>query len=773
MPLSPRDRIADEARRPAIVALWRALQPLRTVLTYMNSGAHPDDEHSSLLAALTFRDGIATAIACANRGEGGQNDIGTEAGLDLGTLRTAEMERAAEVLDCAVYWLSQSPDDPITDFGFSKSGAETLARWGRARTLARFVEILRAARPDMLCVTFLDVPGQHGHHRAMTELAHVAVDAAADPGFDAPGAPWQLAKLLLPAWSGAGGAYDDELPPPEATFTVPGGGVDPVTGWSFARIGQQSRWYHATQGMGAWVAPGAERDWPLHLVRSTVAGDGLTGGLPLRLADLGRDPALAEADAAIDAALAAFPDGAAVARAAARAHRALARASVAADHRHRTARKAAQLARVIRLAAGVEARARLSADWLLPGDVARLEVERRDGLAEAVEIAPILPAGWDHAAGEVRVGADAPPADPYPDRFDPLDPPAPALAVTVTLDGLRTETRVPWEATPVLLPARTATPVPGAVLLNLATPGREVSVQVTDIQPAGASPALDLPAGWAMAGDGGALRLSVLADVVPGLYTLPLTLDGAPAQRVRRIAHAHVPPRARAAPAVLRLRAVAVALPEARVGYVGSGNDRVAHWLRAMGLGVHELTDADLADAGALARFDTLVIGVFTLRFRPALAPRWAAITGWVRAGGTLVTLYHRPWDGWDPDTIPPLRLEIGQPSLRWRVTDEGAAVTHLAPDHPILTGPNPIGPDDWAGWHKERGLYFARAWDPAYVPLVEMADPDEAPHRGALLSAAVGQGRHSHCALILHHQMEHLVPGAFRLMANLCAPAR
>ena len=48
------------------------------------------------------------------------------------------------------------------------------------------------------------------------------------------------------------------------------------------------------------------------------------------------------------------------------------------------------------------------------------------------------------------------------------------------------------------------------------------------------------------------------------------------------------------------------------------------------------------------------------------------------------------------------------------------------------------------------------------------MADPDEAPHKGALLSAEIGQGRHTHCALIVHHQMEKLTPGAFRLMANL-----
>ena len=51
------------------------------------------------------------------------------------------------------------------------------------------------------------------------------------------------------------------------------------------------------------------------------------------------------------------------------------------------------------------------------------------------------------------------------------------------------------------------------------------------------------------------------------------------------------------------------------------------------------------------------------------------------------------------------------------------------------------------------------------------MADPDEAPLEGALLAADIGRGRHIHTALILHYQMEFLVPGAFRLLANLIAP--
>ncbi|MEM7768553.1 MAG: PIG-L family deacetylase, partial [Pseudomonadota bacterium] len=164
-------RIDADRARPRILALWWALQPLKSVIRFMNTGAHPDDEITDLLAALAFRDGINLSYACSTRGEGGQNDIGTEAGAALGALRTREMERACDVLGMRMYWHSTAPDDPITDFGFSKSGVETLGKWGHDRTLARFVEIVRTDRPDIICPTFLDVPGQHGHHRAMTQAA--------------------------------------------------------------------------------------------------------------------------------------------------------------------------------------------------------------------------------------------------------------------------------------------------------------------------------------------------------------------------------------------------------------------------------------------------------------------------------------------------------------------------------------------------------------------------------------------------------------------------
>ena len=772
-----------------------------------------------MLAALGLRDGLDLSYACATRGEGGQNDIGTETTEALGTLRSAEMERAAAVLDLRLYWLSTSPDDSIVDFGFSKSGIETLHKWGHARTLQRFVEIVRRERPDILCQTFLDIPGQHGHHRAMTQAAHEVMTLSADSAYVIDGLqPWQPKKLYLPAWGGGGTAYDDELPPPPATLLVQARGVEPVTGWSFEHIAQHSRRYHLTQGMGRWISPGNERDWPLHLAWTVFdkAEFRLTDHLPTNLAELARYAdahvlarPLARAQAAIDEAQLRFADFPAVLSAASRALSAVQEAKAqcpahAADEvQHRLVRKIAQLSRVIRLAAGVDVRGYLENDHLRPGDTTRLVIETHltssgttgsgrtdaaDADADADADAKTVSArkdGPDRVTVDVRLTdapgyrldgenltltADAPVFDPCPDSWLPDAPRAPAIAITLDVDGQRSETVVALETPPVVLCTHNARLTPDTVLLNTLGASRRFNVTLDDQHPASALPTLSLPEGWSAVPADHGFTVQAPLELADGLYEIPLLLDSEPACFEHRITYPHIDPRLRSLPACVRVRAVRIGLPDVRLGYVGGGSDRVSHWLTAMGLPVRELEDSELAQDDTFAQIDTLVIGLFAMRSRPALRKSMPAIHRWIERGGHLLTLYHRPWDAWDPDTVPPRRLEIGQPSLRYRVTDEQAKITVLQAGHPLLNFPNVIAADDWAGWHKERGLYFARSWDAAYLPLLSMSDPDEEPHHGALLSADIGRGRHVHTSLIVHHQAEQLVPGAFRLLANFVA---
>ncbi|NKB52201.1 MAG: PIG-L family deacetylase [Rhizobiaceae bacterium] len=770
MPLTDRDRIAREQLQPRILELWRALVPLQTVVSFMNTGAHPDDETSAMLAAFSYRDGIDISYACSTRGEGGQNDIGTETTEALGVLRTAEMERACDVLGLRMYWLSVSPEDSVFDFGFSKSGIETMEKWGRDRTLARFVDILRTEKPDIVCPTFLNIPGQHGHHRAMTEAAHLVMSLAADPDFTGSDLlPWQVKKLYLPAWSGAGQSYDDDLPPPPATLTIEADGYDPVSGWSYERIGQQSRAFHRTQAMGSWVAAGKERNWPLHLAETHVEGpdDTVFAGLAYDLGALG----LPEVQNHIDAARDAFPDFEEVLKEACLALSALEGVSIASEFAHKLERKRQQLAHVIRIASGAEVHAELNKDILRPSDKAVVSIEERTGLADRLETSLSLPNGWHETADGIKI-ENAELSNAYPDVYLPHQPSDPCVLLTLETNGVKSQTRKSFEVTPLVLPHKSADISPLKEVVNRASKRRQISLSVNNIVPNGAQAGLSLPEGWKSQTVDTGINLSLPRDVTEGRYAIAMSLDDNSAQTVRTVDHDHVATRALVQPAELQVLVLDAALPAVKVGYIGGGNDRVDYWLEQLGMDVTVLSDDDLKSDAQLERFDSIVIGIFAMKLRLGLVEQMHRLHDWTRAGGNLLTLYHRPWDNWDKDSTPPDMLEIGQPSLRWRVTDESCEVTHLV-DHPLLATPNKITDKDWQGWHKERGLYFAKAWADSYTPLLEMADPDEASLQGALLTADIGNGRHTHCALILHHQMEKLVPGAFRLMANLLAKRR
>src|SRR3954468_24877013 len=103
--LDDHSRLARAVHQPALVRLHRALSRLPSVLTVMNTGAHPDDEANGMLAALRFAYGMRIVVACSPRGEGGKTALGPERGGALGVLRTAEMEEAARRIDADVAWL--------------------------------------------------------------------------------------------------------------------------------------------------------------------------------------------------------------------------------------------------------------------------------------------------------------------------------------------------------------------------------------------------------------------------------------------------------------------------------------------------------------------------------------------------------------------------------------------------------------------------------------------------------------------------------------------
>jgi LmbE family N-acetylglucosaminyl deacetylase len=274
------------------------------------------------------------------------------------------------------------------------------------------------------------------------------------------------------------------------------------------------------------------------------------------------------------------------------------------------------------------------------------------------------------------------------------------------------------------------------------------------------------------------------------------------------VTYPHIRSRSYLVPATSEVRLAPVALPTlARVGYVRGASDVVPEALQQAGLPV------TLLDAGALERADltlypVIVIGPRAYETDSALVENNARLLSYVRGGGVLIVQYqqHRFFTG----GFAPLPMTVGGPPLPTagdtlhasagtdgdpatdstatdssatdstarplshdRVVDETAPVTILESDHPVLRRPNRISERDWEGWIQERGLYFARTWDPAYQPILETHDEGEAELRGGLLIAPVGRGTYVYTGLSFFRQLPAGVPGALRLFVNLLALGR
>ena len=195
---------------------------------------------------------------------------------------------------------------------------------------------------------------------------------------------------------------------------------------------------------------------------------------------------------------------------------------------------------------------------------------------------------------------------------------------------------------------------------------------------------------------------------------------------------------------------------------MGTG-DTVPDAIEALGIKTHLLTDDELA-AGDLSQWNVLVIGIRAYSARPELAAAEPRLEQFVERGGTLVVQYQ---SGAFPAPLP---LSMGRSE---RVVDEQAPVKLLDPANPLLAWPNQITSADFDGWFEERGHGFLEQWDPAYTALTETADPGQDPQRGGLLVAHRGKGTYIYVAYALYRQFPELVPGAYRLLANLLSAGK
>jgi hypothetical protein len=325
-----------------------------------------------------------------------------------------------------------------------------------------------------------------------------------------------------------------------------------------------------------------------------------------------------------------------------------------------------------------------------------------------------------------------------------------------------------------VLPAVTVD-VHGTLLLFPDADARELAVTVRSLPGAAGFLALEVPAGFTVSPARAPFQLAAGGEttlsfrVTPprtastGVLRAVATVAGHRFDRgLQRVDHPHIPIQTWLPLAEVRLTRVDVRHARHRIGYVPGPGDEAPEALRQAGYEVTALTPGDLAGK-TLGQFDAIVFGVRAFNVEPNLAALHDRLMSYVETGGTVILQYLTSnWISTAPPNLGPYPFTIG----RGRVTDERAQV--VATDHPVLVQPNRIGPDDWAGWVQERGLYFAETWDPRYAAPLSMHDPGEKPMQGALLVGRYGKGTFVYTGLSFFRQFPAGVPGAFRLFANL-----
>ena len=453
----------------------------------------------------------------------------------------------------------------------------------------------------------------------------------------------------------------------------------------------------------------------------------------------------------------------------------------------------------VHLAQGI-AGARLSRVWLESGGGASLKIENSGGAMDTSDDS------WMAADRNfnVRVPEDAQPTRPFFTRPTTEQPyydianeawrersfaPYPLSAwAEFAFDGVpirlgqvvQTLARVGgvgggYEPLPVT-PAIGVRVEPGARILPLDGSPLPVTAIVHAERAAEGTVQLKLPDGWhaepelrefhlKTAGDTEPLAFSVspagdLKTQTYAIYAFAHTGEKDYSTGWRSIGYPELRPYNQYKTAELRTRKVdAKVAPGLRVGYIMGTGDRVPEAIEALGVTPHLLTDQELK-SGDLAQWNVLVVGIRAYSARPGLTAGQGRLDDFVERGGTLIVQYQ---SGTFPAPLPVTMAQMPE-----RVVNEQSPVKLLDPGNPLLTWPNKITAADFNGWFEERGHGFPDTWDSGYSALTETADPGQDPQKGGLLVAHRGKGIYIYVAYALYRQFPELVPGAYRIMANL-----
>jgi LmbE family N-acetylglucosaminyl deacetylase len=711
--------------------------------------AHPDDENNAFLPYLTKERRYRTAYLSLTRGDGGQNLIGKEQGIELGLIRTQEL-LAARMQDGAEQYFSTA-----YEFGYSKSAKEALAIWDHQKVLSDVVWVIRKFQPDIIITRFPgDARAGHGHHAASSIIAQEAYTAAADPKmfpeqFKFGVQPWKAKRILWNTFNfGTVNTTNDNQ------LKIEVGGYNPAIGKSYGEIGAEARTMHKSQGEGRPRRRGAYFEFFQYLNGDSAKMD-IMDGVVTNWSRLNAPKIQASIQKIISTYKIDQP--AAIVPSLVQLYQQV-KTLPESQWKHYQLNL---IQSTIEAAAGLLVEATTTKQQVYPeGELAiQVLVNQRSNLNSSLEKMQFL-------SDQVVVKDSLL-------NIKLVNNQNQQLTYSFKVPASQTISQPYW-------------------LVNQKTEGMFVVQDQTMIGKAESDPPFSIVLNYTIEGQLFQKQFPVQykyvdltrGDVYQPIVVLPKK-EVAPVKSVvlmptnsiaalpkfeagifhKTIQYDHIPAQTYFQDASIQVVKVDIQKQGQKVGYIDGAGDAIPEALEQLGYEVVYLKEADLTPAH-LKGLDAIVVGIRAFNMYAYLSEKQSILNDYIANGGNLIVQYLKSNQvGTQNIKVGPYPLTVNSGR---RVTEENANVSFLLPNHPVLNYPNAISKQDFNNWVQERSTYQAENIDTHFQTPLQMSDTGEAPSMGSLLIAPFGKGNFAYVSLALFRQLPAGNPGAYKLFANL-----
>jgi len=793
--------------------MYQAIQKLKVLGSVLYVAAHPDDENTRLITYLSKDKLYRTGYLSMTRGDGGQNLVGEEQGIELGLLRTQEL-LAARRTDGGEQFFTRA-----FDFGYSKNPEETFTKWDKEKILADVVWVIRKFQPDIIVTRFPTTgEGGHGHHTGSAILANEAFTAAADPSRFPEQLKyvtvWQTKRVLWNTFN-FGGTNTTR----EDQFKVDVGGYNPLLGKSYGEIAAESRSQHKSQGFGVPASRGESWEYFRAVKGDQPVNDLLDGVDPTWSRVKGGTAVSSLLDSISNRFDFMHPEKSV--KGLVQLYQLI---NTLPDQYWKT-QKLKEVEQLIMQCSGLFLDATAAEQFVVQTDSLRVSISINNRLGAEAMLEKIQLEGFDTTLNKtleknrntgflkaIYVPLSKAVTQPYwleekmeegyftvnnQQKIGQADV-DPAYRVQLFLkingqtirfqqpirykftDPVKGELYQPLVVVPpvmispeedLLLVTSERTAVKGSLFLKgmkkgfsgevLITAGEEgkpvkqfkISDSKVDIQ------ARDQSGELSYSGDAEKKNELLQFSIRSGEQMLP-------AEDRHEIKYDHVPWINYFHKAEVKIRFSDLKTYNKKIGYITGAGDKVPEALEQMGYEVTLLGDKELIKNN-LSQFDAIITGVRAYNTHAWMNKHFDKLMKYVNEGGNLIVQYNTS------NQIGPVKAKIGPYPFaitRNRVTDENAQVRLLLPEHPVFNFPNKINADDFTGWKQERSIYHASDTSGKFEKLIGMADPGEKSDDGSLLIARYGKGWFTYTGIVFFRELPAGVPGAYRLLANIIA---